>query len=286
MKISVGPGISSSIVTLQQAILATDSTPDIETIRESRVFTWDASISTTSQTIANQETSPADGSFQSSYDAQQGTGSGSDSRDPTFVNNGGTQIYYSQASASSADFITMEGFRSTTTFTNSLHKDGAQFTIELGIHKPSSQGGYVISTAEDTDDTGISFQTYDDGRVQFTCHRGTAGVFAKTLISTGTIADGRNHIVISIDEGVTDGSFFYVNDSTLDTFSATYNSPSTGNATHNWHWLCSLLNGATNNPRFPMGQNDGIGYCAVYNKAVSTAEAAVLYDNAPSRFQV
>ena len=265
---------------------AADDSPSIASIRESRVFTWDASISTTSQTIANQESAPADGSGQTTYDAVQGTGTGSDSRDPTLVNNGGTDIYYSQATNSSTDFITMQGFKSTTTFTNSLHKDNAQFTIELGIHKPSSQGGYVISTAEDTDDTGISLQTYNDGRIQFTCHRGTSGSFSLTQVSASAIASGRNHLVISIDEGVTNGSFFYNNDATTDTFTATYSSPSTGNSTHNWHWLCSLLNANLSGPRFPMGQNDGVGYCAVYNKAVSAAEAAVLYDNAPSRFQV
>ena len=290
MKLGVGVSPTTSIVASQTAAVISAAGggggPTIESIRESRVFTWDASISTTSQTIANQETSPADGSSQTTYDAVQGLGTGSDSRDPTFTNNGGTQIYYSQATNASTDFITMEGFKTTTAFTHSCHKDGAQFTIELGIHKPSSQGGYVISTAEDSNDTGVSLQTYNDGRRQFLIHRGTPGDFSAGQISTSSIASGRNHLVISIDEGVTNGSFFYNNDATLDTFTLTYSSPSTGNSTHNWHWLCSLLDANLSNPRFPMGQNDGVGYCAVYNKAVSAAEAAILYNNAPSRFQV
>ena len=288
MKLGVGVSPTTSIVASQTAAVISaagggGASPTIESIRESRVFTWDASISTTSQTVANQESSPADGSSQTTYDVRQGTSTGSDSRDPNYDSG---NKYYSQVSNSSADFVTMEGFKTNTTFTNSLHKDGAQFTIEIGIHKPSSQGGFVICTAEDTNDTGISLQTYNDGRIQLNIHRGTAGSFCAGKVSTSSIANGRNHLVISVDEGVTNGSFFYNNDATLDTFTLTYNSPSTGNSTHNWHWLCSLLDANLSNPRFPMGQNDGVGYCAVYNKAVSAAEAAILYDNAPTRYQV
>ena len=41
---------------------------------------------------------------------------------------------YRQSSTSSLDFLTMEGFKTTTTFTNSLHKAGAEFTVELGVN--------------------------------------------------------------------------------------------------------------------------------------------------------
>ena len=288
MKLGVGVSPTTSIVAAQTAAVISaggggGGGPTIASILESRVFMWDAEVSTTSQTVANQESSPADSSSQTTYDVRQGTSTGSDSRDPNYDSG---NKYYSQVSNSSADFLTMEGFKTTTAFTNSCHKDGAQFTIEIGIHKPSSQGGFVICTAEDTNDTGISLQTYNDGRIQLNIHRGTAGVFCAGKVSTSSIADGKNHLVISVDEGVTNGSFFYNNDATLDTFTLTYNSPSTGNSTHNWHWLCSLLDANLSNPRFPMGQNDGVGYCAVYNKAVSAAEAAILYDNAPTRYQV
>ena len=98
MKLGVGVSPTTSIVASQTAAVISAAGggggPTIESIRESRVFTWDASISTTSQTLANQETSPADGSSQTTYDAVQGLGTGSDSRDPTVTNNGGTQIYY------------------------------------------------------------------------------------------------------------------------------------------------------------------------------------------------
>ena len=288
MKLGVGVSPTTSIVAAQTAAVISaggggGGGPTIASILESRVFMWNAEVSTTSQTVANQESSPADSSSQTTYDAVRGTGTGSDSRDPNYDSG---NKYYSQVSNSSADFVTMEGFKTATAFTHSCHKDGAQFTIEIGVHKPSSQGGYVISTAEDTDDTGVSLQTYNDGRIQFTCHRGTSGSFCFTKVSDAAIASGKNHLIISIDEGVTNGSFFYNNDATTDTFTATYSSPSTGNATYNWHWMCSLLNGSTSGPRFPMGQNDGVGYCAVYNKAVSAAEAAILYDNAPTRYQV
>ena len=104
MKLGVGVSPTTSIVASQTAAVISAAGggggPTIESIRESRVFTWDASISTTSQTIANQETSPADGSSQTTYDAVQGSGSGSDSRDPNYDSSGN---YYSQTSNSSAD---------------------------------------------------------------------------------------------------------------------------------------------------------------------------------------
>ena len=258
--------------------------PSIESIRESRVFTWDASISTTSQTIANQESSPADGSSQTTYDAVQGLGTSSDSRDPTLVNNGGTQIYYSQSGSSTLDFITMQGIKTTTTFTNSLHKADAEFTIEMGIHQPATTGGFWAVTAEDTNDTGISVQQVASGKIMFVCHRGTNGSFCFSQKSSGVLNSGRNHVVMSIHDG--ESSFFFINNSTEVSFTTSYSSPSTGNSTHNWHWLTSLLDANTGNPRFQIPQNCGIGYFAIYNKAVTEAEAAVLYSNAPSRFQV
>ena len=38
------------------------------------------------------------------------------------------------------------------------------------------------------------------------------------------------------------------------------------------------------NPRFQMGNSSGLGYFAVYNKAVTKAEADVLYANAPAPY--
>ena len=89
MKLGVGVSPTTSIVASQTAAVISaggggGASPTIASIRESRVFTWDAEISTTSQTIANQETSPADGSSQTTYDAVRGTGTGSDSRDPNY----------------------------------------------------------------------------------------------------------------------------------------------------------------------------------------------------------
>ena len=287
MKLGVGVSPTTSIVASQTAAVisaAGGASPTIESIRESRVFTWDASISTTSQTVANQETSPADGSSQTTYDAVRGTGTGSDSRDPNYDSG---NKYYSQTSASSLDFITMQGIKTTTAFTHSLHKAGAEFTIEIGIHQPNLTGGFWVITAEDTNDTGISLQQVDSGKMGFFCHRGTSGSFAFSQKTSGVLASGRNHVVLSVDEGgATNSSFFYVNDSTEVEFTTSYSSPSTGNTTTNWHWLTSLLDGNTSNPRFQVPQNCGIGYFAIYNKAVSTAEATILYDNAPTRYQV
>ena len=84
------------------------ASPTIESIRESRVYTWTAGLSTTSQTVINREANPADGSSQTTYDVRQGTSTGSDSRDPTY---GSTLKNYRQSSTSSLDFLTMEGFK-------------------------------------------------------------------------------------------------------------------------------------------------------------------------------
>ena len=245
------------------------------------MFTWDASISTTSQTIANQESSPADSSSQTTYDVQRGSSTGSDSRDPNY--DSGSQ-YYNQTAT---NFLTMQGFKTTTAFTHSLHKDDAQFTLEIGYGKPANAttAGYIVSTAEDSNDTGISIQQLSSEKLHFLLHRGTSGDFGGSKTAAAALPDGLSHILIVIDEGVTDGSAYYVNGTKTDTFTMTHNSPSTGNSTYNWTWMASLLDGNTGNPRFPLHTNAGVGMCAVYNKAVSAAEATILYNNAPKRFQ-
>ena len=285
MKLGVGVSPTTSIVASQTAAVISaagggGASPTIESIRESRVFTWDASISTTSQTVANQEASPADGSSQTTYDVRRGTSTGSDSRDPNY--DSGSQ-YYNQGS-NTLDFLTMQGFKTTTTFTNSLHKADAEFTIEIGLFQPNNTGGFWVCTAEDTNDTGISVQQVDSGKIAFFCHRGTSGSFAFSQKSSSVLGGGGHHVVMSIHDG--ESSFFYIDDSTEVSFTTSYSSPSTGSCTTNWHWLTSLLDGNINNPRFQIPQNCGIGYFACYNKAVTEAEAAILYDNAPTRFQV
>ena len=290
MKLGVGVSPTTSIVASQTAAVISagggGASPTIESIRESRVFAWFSTISTTSQTIANQESSPADGSSQTTYDVQNGSSTGSDSRDATYEAQSGGE-YYKQVTSSSNDYLTMQGFKTTTAFTNSLHKDDAQFTLEIGYGKPASAttAGYIVSTAEDSNDTGISIQQYSSEKMNFLLHRGTPGDFGGDYLSSSALPDGFQHILIVINEGVTNGSAFYINNTKTDTFTITYNSPSTGNATYNWTWLASLLDGNTSNPRFGLHQNAGVGFFAAYNKAVSAAEAAILYTNAPARFK-
>ena len=175
MKLGVGVSPTTSIVASQTAAVISagggGASPTIESIRESRVFTWTAGLSTTSQTVINRESSPADGSSQTTYDVRQGTSTGSDSRDPTY---GSTLKNYRQSSTSSLDFLTMEGFKTTTTFTNSLHKAGAEFTVELGVNfqtAPSSTG-FIASTAEDSNDTGVSFKQSSANKLDVFFHKG------------------------------------------------------------------------------------------------------------------
>ena len=293
MKLGVGVSPTTSIVASQTAAVISAAggggSPTIESIRESRVFTWTAGLSTTSQTVINRESSPADGSSQTTYDVRQGTSTGSDSRDPTY---GSTLKNYRQSSTSSLDFLTMEGFKTTTTFTNSLHKAGAEFTVELGVNfqtAPSSTG-FIASTAEDSNDTGVSFKQSSANKLDVFFHKGQSGVFLFTVSGDTALSTGVHHIVFSAKANDTsfasaDGSFYSFN-SGGDTFTLDYTSqtPSTGNSTHNWHFLTSLLDANLGNPRFQMGNSSGLGYFAVYNKAVTKAEADVLYANAPAPY--
>lgn len=270
-------------------VLSYPTGPSIDSILESRVLTWYAGTSTTTQTVTNNEASPADGSSQTTYDVRQGTGTGSDSRDPTYD---ATDKYYKQPTSSSLDFLTMEGFKTTTAFTNSLHKAGAEFTVEIGFNFQTAPGvvGVMASTAEDTNDTGISFRQSSAQKIDIYFHKGTVGVFLFTRSGDDAVSTGAHHFVFSGKAGDTsfgslDGAYYTFN-SGGNTFTLDYTSqtPSTGSSTHNWHFLTSLLDANLAGPRFGMGTNSGVGYFAVYNKAVSKAEADVLYTNAPSPF--
>ena len=186
----------------------------------------------------------------------------------------------------------MEGFKTTTTFTNSLHKAGAEFTVELGVNfqtAPSSTG-FIASTAEDSNDTGVSFKQSSANKLDVFFHKGQSGVFLFTVSGDTALSTGVHPIVFSAKANDTsfasaDGSFYSFN-SGGDTFTLDYTSqtPSTGNSTHNWHFLTSLLDANLGNPRFQMGNSSGLGYFAVYNKAVTKAEADVLYANAPAPY--
>ena len=148
----------------------------------------------------------------------------------------------------------------------------------------------MASTAEDTNDTGISFRQSSAQKIDIYFHKGTDGVFLFTRSGDDAISTGAHHFVFSGKAGDTsfgslDGAYYTFN-SGGNTFTLDYTSqtPSTGSSTHNWHFLTSLLDANLSGPRFGMGTNSGVGYFAVYNKAVSKAEADVLYTNAPSPF--
>jgi len=284
-------GTGGDLTVTAGALVNAGGLTTIETVRRSTVYTWNSTISTTAQTIANQEASPADGSDQTDYDIMNGSSTGSDTRDVTYVSQSGGE-YYKPASNTALDFLTMHTFKDLTTFTNSLHKEDAAFTIEMGFGAPNppptSNIGYFASTGEDSGDVGIAVKYDNNNKIVFAVSNGSGSSLALSQTSTNAAASGFNHVVISIDEGVTNGSIIYLNNSTSDTFSANYSSPSTSAATYNWHFLTSLQAppGDLSTPRFAVGTNSGIGYFAVYNKAVSAEEAGILYDNAPSRFKV
>jgi hypothetical protein len=236
-----------------------------------------ASVDVANQLWKNLVTSPASGAAQTDYDFQMGANTTSgDSDEPLHVGtpmSGHPFAYWNMGGD--------DGFiiPSNTSFINSLHKDGATFTLiavaSLVLSGASSQR--FLATSNGLSNRGIQFQIKSSqDSLQFV---GTNG--SSTTINTETDNPPTSGLTdmfgISVDEnGGASGSFFYASGDYLvvggsNTFDGAYSSPSSSNATRAAaHWGTSGAGGQAR-----IGTRDSA--FIAYNRALTKSEMDQLY---------
>ena len=178
------------------------------------------------------------------FDFFRGSGTGSDTADPTFNGAAGGLSSNEYWSFDGGDRFTYD--TTNETWMENLHKNNAIYTVFCVQYIVSLTTSHFILGTRGSTGTGVTFNTL----------RGTTSsplVFVANGGSTVLIADSTldcnnnawNVVGISVNEGTASGVFL-LNGST-ETFNSTYSSPSTGNAATTM-CLGSTGGGASNSP--------------------------------------
>lgn len=175
----------------------------------------------------NMTTSPADGSSQNAYDFFLGASSSSESTDPTFVGVSGGRSANDYFSFDGGDYFTLAGGH--TSFVNSLHKDGAKFTLVCVVRTPSSFGGSVYGARLFSTGTNYGFDLMwlkNTGKIRIAAYGSSFSKDSDVALSPSTTY----FLAVSLDE--TASGYLYLNGryaqvGGADTFSAAYSSPTT-----------------------------------------------------------
>ena len=229
-----------------------------------------ASYGGSGQVWKNLVTSPADGSAQSAYDFHVGFDASAEGSDPSFSGTAGGH--------SPSEYFTFDGndaFRlaaGNTAFINSLHKDGAQFTVILWVRMAGfTNFGNLFGTLGWSGGNPGVLYSFRNGPQ----HLFYAGAYATpTLDARGAVPTSGTDtmLAVSIDEPG-DLGFLYVNGgydpvNGADTFPAHYTDPPVGDS------MCALELG---NAGCAVGDNylyagTRIYGVRVFNKALTKAE--------------
>jgi hypothetical protein len=183
------------------------------------------------------------------YHFNRGTGSGSDSADPTFNGTAGQQSSAEYWGFDGGDFLTLG--QSNPTWVNNLHKNNAKFVLACWVYIADTDAdrNNLFGTAGDSVQAhGIGWQVRpktNGGVLMLNVANGDQ----LTLSSPGvtSVTEGAwSFLAVSVDEA--EGSGFVQVRGTQDSISTTYSSPSTAAATRTAQIGASGLNGAFPNP--------------------------------------
>lgn len=205
------------------------------------------------------------------YDFYRGSGSGSDSADPSFSGTVGAQSANEYWSFGGGDYFTYD--TSNETWMNALHKDSAAFTI-MGWARLTSSDFSLLGTG--TPGVRIAFSN-GSGIVTFNVGNSTGPLFkAFTGLMSVTVPTGDTFFAIRVDEASNTWSVVFNSTATTDT--CTYVSPSSSSA------AATMLIAATDvDSTAPSGSRL---YSIVIHQgvALTTAQIASVYNATKGKF--
>lgn len=229
---------------------------EVDPVVDGLVAYWDAgrsnSYSGSGTKFANIEQTPADGSGQTAYDLTISSG--------TFNGSAGGM-------SSSEYFTNLDSdMAARTTFTDSWHKNNAEFTFEFWIEDNSGNDTLILTGG--TNNNGVSMITASPSEIDFDVHK-SGGSDPLTISNSSFNFATIKQVVLALDES--DTYQWYQNGVALGSAaSAAYSSPSTGTS--------QVI------PRVGEGSVTKYFISRVYNKKLSAAEVLQNFNADKSRF--
>lgn len=211
------------------------------------------------------------------YDFYRGSGSGSDSADPTFNGAAGGQSKSEFYSSDGGDYFTYD--TTNESWMNNIHKNSARFTLAFWAKFSTSiqaLAGTINSKSE------IGFQLYTDGaHVVFTVGPNAGAVFDLDVNTGSDFHTGAwKFIALSVNEA--SNSYLGCVNATTFSGACTYTSPSSSAATN------TLLLGALPAPvALQLGSGDAFGFVGAWEGThLTAANLTTLYGASRSKFGV
>lgn len=211
------------------------------------------------------------------YDFYRGSGSGSDSADPTFNGTPDGLSANEYWSYDGGDYHTYDSANEA--WMTNIHKNNALFTLLLWVNLASVSGYQSFAGTRGTliGHTGFAFST-NGNKAYFTVENG--GSVVALWNSTGTLSAGAwEFVAISYDEAAGAGSFA-INGAT-EAISGAYSSPASGAASNT---MCIASTGGGNEP-IPSGNKIAM-VAAWEGVALTAAQLTAIYQATRGRFGV
>jgi hypothetical protein len=250
----------------------------------SRIDAGDATCYSTGQTVANLVATPADGFSSASYNWVLGLTTSAGSDDPTFNGAAGGMSAAQYFSTDGGDLFSLAG--SNTTWLDGLHKAGATGTLAFWVYLTGTT--VLFGTADQNNRPGVFFRVTTGGSPElnfaiFNATGSATGANTSTTVpATGTWA----FVAVSFAEGVSNGSFYYVNGGFAqvggsNTFTLSYTSPSSSAA---FRKAALLDYGA--GPVGPAPSGTRLAQAMLWNRALTKAELDAAFAATRSRYGV
>lgn len=217
-----------------------------------------------------------------STDFYRGTGTGSDSRDPTFNGSAdGKSVNEFWGFDGGDDFTVVGG---NPAWVDILHKDNALWSCAAWIRVASlsAASGLLGNIATNANNSGIRIDILTTGRLQFVVFNGGGSAMltvsnASVIVTVGAWC----FVAISINEAAgANGGLLFGNSGTA-TFNATYSAPSSSAAS------LSMQIGSRGNNANPLLNGNDLGMLAMWQGAALTADQFdMIYQRTRGRYGV
>jgi hypothetical protein len=214
----------------------------------------------------------------------RGSGSGSDSADPTFNGTAGGASSAEYWSFDGGDYFTPAG---SPTFDDGWHKNNATWTIAAAFWKPTTLSGAALSIFSNENvasmsGIGVVFLANTSQQIGLVVCNGSGSsyAFSGNPSSGATLKNAAwNFVSVSINEASSSGGNWNTNGVAAN-FNPTYTSPSASNPSQS----PSIF--AYGNNNFPAQSTCRLGWIAAWSAALSAAQLAALYEATRTRYGI
>lgn len=217
----------------------------------------------------------------SGYDFFRGATNSAEASDPTFNGTAGARSVNEYWSFDGGDYFTYD--TTNETWMQNIHKNNAVFTI-VGwayIGAASTVQRFCGTRAGNNSNIGFSFWVDASNKINFAASNGSGTAALQLTMAASISAGSWQFVAVTLNEATGASGASIVLNSTVETFTSTYTSPSASNATYTMEIAAGGLAGA------PLTSGSRMAALAAWEGvALTTTNIGAIYNATRKRFGV